>query len=101
MSFEALLTTEFDTYRLEAIGTTNKKDYQLNLSSQMGMLQPYQDKEIISNDRVGQMFRLFTTRIDLKTADRVVVLGENYTVKSIKDFNFGSSPHFEALLAKQ
>lgn len=101
MSFSSMLTTEFDTYRLEVIGTTNKKDYQINLSTQMGMLQPFGEKEMIGNDRLGQLYRLFTTRIDLKTADRVVILNENYTVKSIKDFNFGANPHFEAILAKQ
>jgi hypothetical protein len=98
--FDSLLTTTFSTKRLTNISGTNKTELVENLVSQSGMIQPLGDEELIGGERLGQLFKLFCNRIDIITNDRIYIVTDEYTVKSIKDFNMGSFPHFEIILAK-
>jgi len=99
--FEHLLKDEFDTKRLTAVNGTGKETLQYHLKSQAGMIQPAGDlEEMASGNKVGQMFKLFCGRIDLKVSDRVICGSAEYVVKSIKDFNYGRTPHLEAIIVK-
>ncbi len=100
MSFESLLKTEFTTKRLTDIADTSKSDYQEYLTAQAGMLQPYGDLEEIGSQKIGKIFKLFCQQIDLKESDRILLEEVEYTVQSIKNFDYGAFPHMEVLLAK-
>ena len=99
--FDSLLKSQFDTQRLTPISGTSKKQYEDNLTSQVGMLQPFGDEESLEDKKFGQRFKLFSQRIDLKLSDKVIISSEEYTVMSVKDFNYGAFPHMEAILLKQ
>ncbi|HBI50267.1 MAG TPA: hypothetical protein DDY21_00235 [Candidatus Moranbacteria bacterium] len=99
--FDRLLKDEFSTKRLTTITGTSKKDYDEYLTAQIGMVQPAGDlEELSAGNKVGQIFILFCKRIDLQVSDKVVVGLTDYVVKSVKDFNYGSTPHLEALIVK-
>jgi hypothetical protein len=99
--FDRLLQHSFDTKRLTAIEGTNKKEYTANLTMQRGFIQPFGDEENLENQRMVQMFKLFCNRIDLKLADKIVWGSDEYVVRSLKDFNYGTAPHLEAILVKE
>ncbi len=98
--FNTLLKTEFSTKRLTNVANSNKSDLQVHLSSQMGMLQPLGDQEMFGNEKVGQLSKLFCERIDVVPNDRLYIGSDEYTVKSIKDYNYGTFPHFQIIIAK-
>ena len=99
--FSKLLQTEFTTERLSNVaGSSIKTDYITNLSAQRGLLQPYGDEEVLSGQKFVQKYKLFCGRIDLKVSDRVICGSAEYVVKSIKDFNYGRTPHLEAIIVK-
>jgi len=96
-----LLSIDFNTERLTTVGETNKTDYQAHLTSQAGMLQPYGDMEDLGGGfKVGQVFKLFSNRIDINVSDKVTVSSVDYIVKSIKDITYGTFPHKEIIVVK-
>jgi hypothetical protein len=90
---------EFSTQRLTAVEGTNKTEYTTNLTGQSGMIQPLGDiDELGAGNKVGQTFKLFCERVDIKVSDKIVYNEEEYVVKNVKDFNYGAFPHLEIVI---
>lgn len=100
--FDRLLTTEFNTKRLTDVAETSRTTYTDHLTLQRGMLQPFGDmEEMAGGNKIGQMFKLFCNRIDIRVSDKIIVGSTEYIVKTIKDFNYGAFPHKEAIIVEQ
>ncbi len=81
----------------------NKRAYSLINNSISIDIQPANaELTAISEGRLGQTFRAFTTYSGVCIGDRVTVSGisENYSVKGVDNWNYGPLPHYELVLFK-
>lgn len=90
-----------DVFTVRRLVTASGKDTWTNvLTAQAGMLQPLGEKNTDGQGQDSQGFRLFTNRIDVQAKDQVVMGGLTYEVQTVRDYNFGTFPHYELTIFK-
>ncbi len=90
-----LFNTTFSTQRLTEIADS-KQEYQAHLTDQSGFVQPLEEQFTGTQSVITNI--LYCERIDVKDADKVVVDDMEYTVKEVRDYNYGGFPHLKVFL---
>ncbi len=85
----------FSTERLTEVADS-KQEYVAHLTDQSGFIQPLEEKFTGTQSVITQI--LYCERIDIVDADRVVVDDIEYTVKEVRDYNYGGLPHLKVFL---
>jgi len=90
-----LFNVQFSTKRLTS-PTGGKQTYLENLTNQSCFIQPLQE-EFTGTQSVIKLI-MYCERIDVQDADVVVIDNIEYTIKEIRDYNYGGFPHLKVFL---
>lgn len=76
-----------------------KKLWAAYLSDIPAMVQPVSERTLNELGITTKAFYVYCDRDqDIAEKDMVVYEGESYSIHTVKDMNFGNSPHFEILV---
>lgn len=99
MAFSDFLTQTASVQRLTKITGTKKENYQ-SVGSILCMIQPLGAEETrIVEGVFGKTFRMFChLNADIKDTDKITVDNQDYLIKGISDYHYGTIPHKEVVI---